>query len=379
MLEKQVNSNKKQALLIVRWPISGIRNYLRYVYNSSEFRDYHFTIVAPDIDFSRYFERDLNSSKFTYVASENSTSSLAWTVAKLLLKNKFDLVNPHGFSSAIASLPFAKLKLTPTLLTVHDVFTAAQFNIKHVELKRWLLTRVFSSASEIMTVSEDCRENLIEYLPKVDQKGLFANLNGINSDYFFNANTANFDELYPETIGKYRIGFLGRFMSQKGFYYIIEAIEYIKQNHPELSPQVICFGDGGFIREDSALIEKKGLTSYFHFLPYTDDVAAAIKGLDLVLMPSLWEACGLLAMEVLCAGTPLIATNCVGLREVLKETPAKLVEPKNSRAIADAIIEKAQVDSKQSFQEYAPTAKERYDVSKHVEKLLASYQRIVKG
>ncbi|MCW8931853.1 MAG: glycosyltransferase family 4 protein [Gammaproteobacteria bacterium] len=370
-------AEKKNILLVVRWPISGIRNYLRYVFNSKEFDAYHFTIVAPDLDFFSFFDKELKSSRFSFIPSKNSTLSLTLLVTRLILTRRFDLVNAHGFSSAIASLPMATIKKIPTLLTVHDVFTAAQFETSNIKIKRWLLTRVFSMANEIMTVSEDAKDNLIEYLPKINRKGLFANLNGINSQYFFDATPADLVQLFPETKGMFRIGFLGRFMSQKGFIYLIEAIEQIKKENPELNPVVICFGSGGFIREDKALIEQKDILDRFIFVPYTDDVAASMKGLDLVAMPSLWEACGLLAMEVLCTGTPLVATNCIGLREVLKDTPAIQVNPKDSKALSQAIKQQIKQNDKTIFKEYAPIATQRYNVSNHASVLAEAYSRLL--
>ena len=40
------------------------------------------------------------------------------------------------------------------------------------------------------------------------------------------------------------------------------------------------------------------------FLPFVTNIASTLKGLDVVVMPSLWEACPLLAMETLVAGIP---------------------------------------------------------------------------
>ena len=84
---------------------------------------------------------------------------------------------------------------------------------------------------------------------------------------------------------------------------------------------VCCFGWGGYVREEREAIKERGLEEFFHFLPATDEVAKAIRGVDFVAMPSKWEACPLLAMEVLAAGTPLISSDCIGLSEVTRDQP----------------------------------------------------------
>ena len=88
---------------------------------------------------------------------------------------------------------------------------------------------------------------------------------------------------------------------------------------------MLCFGWGGFIREEQVEIKRRGLENNFHFLPFQENPARAIRGVDVVVMPSLWEACPLLPMEVLVAGVPVIGTDCVGMREVLLDTPARVV------------------------------------------------------
>ncbi len=95
-------------------------------------------------------------------------------------------------------------------------------------------------------------------------------------------------------------------------------------------------------------------------MPFESNVAGAIKTVDVVVMPSLWEACGLLAMETLVCGTPLIATECIGLREVIKDTPAVVVPAKNGEDIAVAITDMINVDQKMNFQCFVEKAAERY-------------------
>src|SRR5690554_2465732 len=108
----------------------------------------------------------------------------------------------------------------------------------------------------------------------------------------------------------FKFGFLGRFMAQKGFRVLVDAVELIVKNDRSKRPFLIeTFGWGGFIREDYNYIREKGLSEYFHQFPETNEVASVIKSLDAVIMPSRWEACGLLGMEVLTAGIPLIASN----------------------------------------------------------------------
>ncbi|TAA46797.1 glycosyltransferase family 4 protein [Corallincola spongiicola] len=372
---------KKSVLLIVRWPISGIRNYLRYVYQTDDFADYHFTIVAPDLDFSRYFGDYLPQHQFTFRVAENSTFGLLKETRSALAESDFDLVHSHGFTSVVAAVLPAKLAGKKHLLTVHDVFQPGQFCHWYAPLKKWALTRLFRQTDKLLTVSDDCEQNLYEFLPGMRGANVRAILNGVNSTHFQQAEEVDLAAEFPNCQDRFLIGFMGRFMSQKGFRYLIEAIAILAEDESlPVKPLVVAFGGvGGFVREDRAFIESKDLQDYFFFHPYTDNVGGSMKGLDVMAMPSLWEACGLLAMEALCAGVPLVATNCIGLREVLKDTPAWQVAPRDANAIAGALKElMLQPELRQTFTDYADTACDRYDV-RHAAKALADTYRQLEG
>ena len=61
-------------------------------------------------------------------------------------------------------------------------------------------------------------------------------------------------------------------------------------------------GFGGFIREYKKEIEKKNLKDYFIFLNFQEKVAPVMKMFDILLIPSLGEACPLVPMEGLICG-----------------------------------------------------------------------------
>jgi glycosyltransferase involved in cell wall biosynthesis len=167
-------------------------------------------------------------------------------------------------------------------------------------------------------------------------------------------------------------------MSPKGFRYLVDAIEFI-QTAGDLPkrPMVLTFCEGGFIREEKQAIQKRGLESFFRFMPFTSSVASTIKGLDVVAMPSISEACGLLAMETLICGVPLIGTNCIGLREVLKGTPAIVVEKADASDLAKALIREMKTSSKETFANFMGEAASIFDVSNTSKSLEQIYDAMI--
>lgn len=102
-----------------------------------------------------------------------------------------------------------------------------------------------------------------------------------------------------------------------------------------------------------------------------------MKALDVVVMPMLWEACPLLPMEVLICGTPLIASDCIGLREVVADTPAWAVPQGDAVALAKALREVAVDDRRAEFAAYMPKAMSRFDVARTRAQLAALYVELL--
>lgn len=344
-------------------PVGGIRTYLRYVYGQPCFQDFRFTLIAPDVNFSEYLKETGLSDIIEFVNVENSHLAFLKTIRRLLRTKHFDLIHSHGFKSGVICEVAKTGKNIRHLMTTHDVFLPKQFQGHKGIIKKQFLQLIFKRITCINPVSEDAKNNLLEHFKYIDPEKVYAIHNGIDVENYEKARPFDMHGFTGIDKNRYLIGFFGRFMAQKGFRDLVDAIEMlVKKDQLNPMPMVLTFGWGGFIREDYQYITEKNLREYFVQLPHTDDVPAALKSVDMVAMPSLWEACSLLAMEALTAGTPLIATNCIGLREILKDTPAKIVPPQNPKALAQAIEAFVASPPKKEFQLFAEQARQRFSV-----------------
>jgi glycosyltransferase involved in cell wall biosynthesis len=329
-------------------------------------------------------QKDLNELKCEYEYLEKNPSPWHFTRAiwRNIRQRDYDLIHSHGLTSGIYALVPSILSKVPHLVTLHDVFNKEQFEGLKGFVKRFGLSIAFWFFDTINCVSQDAMRNLYSYFSVLRryQEKVVVILNGIETERFLTAPKIDLREELNLPRGSFLIGFLGRFMSQKGFIYLIDALERIlKRGDLPKRPAILTFGKGaGFYREDMGLVQRKGLADWVHLLEFRPNIAPTLKGLDLVVMPSLWEACGLVAMEVMVAGVPLIGTNCIGLREVLKDTPAIVVPVKDAEALADAIIKEMMNPSKAKFEAFAPEAAERFDVkdqARELEKVILSLIR----
>ena len=360
--------NKHRILLVVKHPVGGIRTFFRYVYTNIGSSQYHFTLVAPDLSETRVLLNDLRELDLEYIpAGPNASNGELFKLVTAIIRGQsFGLIHSHGFTSAACSIVGALSKQIPHMLTCHDVFTSGQFVGLKGFAKKLALGAMLSMIDCIHCVSNDARDNLLAYLPivKFFKRKVVTILHGIEVESFVNAARRDLKVelgLPPDT---FLIGFMGRFMAQKGFRYLVDALEQLKRmDHLPRKPLLLTFSQpDGFIREEQEQVKKRGLADSFLFLPFVPNVASTLKGLDIVAMPSLWEACGLLAMETMVAGTPIVGTNCVGLREVLRNTPAYVVPAQHGRALADALLMEMRNPTTVKAREFTVEASARFDV-----------------
>jgi glycosyltransferase involved in cell wall biosynthesis len=374
-LQQQVENPprpKKRVLLVVRWPVGGIRTFVRYVYRNFDSSNWHFTIIAPEVDEMKVLVEDLSGLDFVYVPvrgiSKDGSSGfrkMFRCVTAQIIKGDYDLVHSHGFTSGMCAAVPAFFRRVPHLMTSHETLNAKQFVGFKGRVKKLSMTELFRLIDKIHAVSFDAQRNLFEYFPALERKKgkCLVIPNGIEVEPFLEAKARDLKAELNLDNDVLLIGFLGRFMGPKGFRFLVDAIEILqnKKNLPK-RPLVLTFAEGGFIREEKQAIKERGLENSFLFMPFTSNVAGVIKGLDVVAIPSLWEACPLLPMEALVCGTPVIGSDCLGLREVLQETPSTIVGKGDATSLAWALERAMKVDSKEIFLNYRKIASKKFDV-----------------
>lgn len=377
MVKEALVRNKKKVLVLARWPVGGIRTYFRYIYSQQYFENYAFTFVLPDIqDIETFLDEYILDCEYKVILSTPRNSSLFALALKELNTGGYRLIHAHGFTAGSIALPLQFRFSIPQLLTTHDVFSESNFKGIKGTLKKLAMGMVLRSVTKLMPVGRDAEDNLIKYFPSVKNK-THSIRNGIPTEVFYRAKKRDLKSELGLSSDTFLVGFFGRFMAQKGFRYLVAATKELSKNYSMSEFRVVCFGWGGFIREEQEQLKRLGIEQFFSFMPHTDDMPAAIKGVDLVAMPSLWEACPLLPMEVLSTGTPIVGTSCIGSKEVFENTPAYVVEPKSVDGIVNAVCSEMSNPKIKLFYEFAPRAVKRYSNSVSAKKLEHLYDELI--
>lgn len=291
------------------------------------------------------------------------------TVYKTILGGNFDLIHSQGFTAgAYSSIP-AYVRKIPHLMTLHEVFTDGQFAGWKGRFNKIAIRSVLPLIDVVHCVSSSAGKNFNEYLPNMKNGGKMVVIpNGIEVERFLGSGKRDLRKELNLEEDTFLIGFLGRFMSPKGFRYLVDALSIlVNDKMTPKRPMVIAVNDGGFLSAEKRRIASLGLKEHVTFMPFQPNVAPIIKGMDVITMPSLWEGCGLLAMETLVSGVPFIGTDIPAIRELMEGAPGVMVPPGDAKSLAQAIRLEMEKPSQAAAKEYAYTAAERFDVKNQAE------------
>jgi glycosyltransferase involved in cell wall biosynthesis len=367
--------NRLNVLLVVRWPVGGIRTHLKYVYPllAQKLGGMQLTLLGPRMGEMELLRRDLAALQVRFIEPDNRTNvALARAVDHEIAGGDVDLVHSHGFTAACCAALPARLRRVPHLATIHDILQDSQF-VGSKGIARLLGFRVLLNLVDVVhAVGNQAGENLVAHLGRGIGSRLRVIRNGILTEPVLQAAPRDLRTELGLQSSAFLVGYFGRFMAQKGFRYLVEAVRLLRDregNQLHRPVHVVAFGADGFVREERAALERAGLRSYFSFLPHVAEVASTLKAVDVVAIPSLWEAMPLLPMEAMVAGVPVVGTSCIGLGEVLVDSPSAVVSPRDAAALAGALEHEANSSSRAVAESFVPRAVARFDVANQVSNL----------
>lgn len=190
----------------------------------------------------------------------------------------------------------------------------------HLRLER-LTNRL---VSHHVMVSESVRSFLVDNRVATAESSSVI-YNGVDIERFVNAPTIEFDAPGPVLL------FAGRLTKQKGLEVLFDAWQEVRQNHADAT--LLIAGDGPL----RSIVESQDGNNGVQSIGYQRDLAGWYRRADLVVLPSRWEGLPNVMLESLAAGTPIVASDVEGVREVLVTQPEWIVPPGDAAALAAAM------------------------------------------
>ena len=124
--------------------------------------------------------------------------------------------------------------------------------------------------------------------------------------------------------GPLRILSYGRYVPKKGFDLLLRAFRQLLDSG--IAAELTIGGQGEELGRLQALADELGLTKYVNLGVWLDDVSVALDASDIFVLPSLDEPFGIVMLEAMARGVPIVSTRTKGPTEVLGPETAILVE-----------------------------------------------------
>jgi glycogen synthase len=261
---------------------------------------------------------------------------------KLLLEEEVDLIHAHDWLVGYAAAGLKNLFDLPLVSTIHATefgrhqgFLPGPMN-KLIHQIEWWLTY---ESRRTITCSRYMHDQVHEIFEHPTAK-MDVIPNGVDLDTV--SAPTGVEEFRAETLGlgpdEKLIFFAGRLEYEKGVQTVLDALPLVLKDVPV---RFIVAGVGTHEDELRAHALRDGLDGEVEFLGFVpeDELKMYYAAADLAVVPSLYEPFGMVALETMAAGTPCIAADTGGLRElVVHDATGLRFSPGDPASLAEAIL-----------------------------------------
>ena len=291
-------------------------------------------------------------------------------VKQILQQEKFDVVHVHEPSVPVLSLAVLRHSHALNVGTFH----AYRESNPVYEVMGRLIKRALNRLDGRICVSEAVRDYITHYFP-----GDYVIIpNGIDCARFASPDIQPI-ERYDD--GRPNILFVGRMEKRKGFRHLMRAYSYIKQAIPDVRLIVVgAFGDkekAPFVRYARAR-KLRGI----HFVGYVspEELPRYYRTATVFCAPSTgFESFGIVLLEAMAAGVPIVASDIAGYRSVLEDGAEGFLTPSgDAQALARALFNLFHDPARRAqMSEHGKRKAVQYDWSIIAQRVLTYYDELI--
>ncbi|MFW6130571.1 MAG: glycosyltransferase family 4 protein, partial [Atribacterota bacterium] len=313
-----------------------------------------------------------NKKQFVKKIENNNKFSLLkiLKLIKTINSPRYDLIHCHLSKSIIFCLLFANKNKK---IIVHE-----HGKILRKGLLYEFCLKIFKHKVDLfLAVSRTVKQKLISKakIPENKIKVLYnpINLKEFSPDNKSKAEIKSEKEKLDIKDIEFVIGFVGRLSKVKGCKYLIKSLQYL-----DFKYKLLILGDGPERKNLEKLSENLEIRNNVEFLGYKESVKKYYSLSDLVVIPSLSESFGLVALEAQAMGVPVICSEIPAFKEILSNKKnALFFESQNEKDLTDKIkkIYSEEKLSKKLIRNGLENVK-NYDLETYINNLTEVYKKI---
>ncbi|WP_226680079.1 glycosyltransferase family 4 protein [Sutcliffiella horikoshii] len=268
-----------------------------------------------------------------FVAQTNM--NLVERVRNFPSNKKFTLIHAHDWLVGFAARALKGFMTLPLVSTIHAL-EQGRSNLEYpiqIQTAKWEESLIHNSDALIVCSSFMKREVENKIHGKKEVRVI---PNGVS---LLNEESDSVSDFLNRKSYTFLALFLGRMVPEKGITTLIDAAKKIHVTHPECL--FILAGKGPYLSDYQALVCQAGLEKTILFVGYLNEreKATLLKRCDLLLVPSIYEPFGIVAIEGMAAAKPVIAARTGGLSSIIKDGESGLMfEPGDADDLSKKIL-----------------------------------------
>lgn len=287
----------------------------------------------------------------------------------------YDIIHVHDWLGAYAGIVLKHMSRKPMVATIHSTEmgrrgTLSNDNERHIHQTEWWLA---FEAWHIICCSKYMHWEISTNLGCPRDKITIIH-NGLDKSYI---SPFVFEKEYPKNEKEKLVLFVGRLVYEKGPQLLIKAAQLLKSDGVKFA----IVGDGAMKPYLEDLSRRLGVDGKVRFYGHVSDeeLSRLYQQAYLSVFPSLYEPFGIVALEAMGTGVPVIASNTGGLDEIVQDGVNGLkFQNGSAESLAQAIDRLINdVDLRNRIVKSARSSLKRFSWEKAVNATVEVYSRVL--
>jgi len=237
-----------------------------------------------------------------------------------------DLVHSHTWYANAAGQLAQMLHDIPHVVTAHSLEPLRPWKAEQLgggyTVSRWIEQGAFESADAVVAVSDGMRRDILRCYPALDETRVTVIHNGIDLDRWRRVDDPEAVRALGIDPDRPSVVFVGRITRQKGLPYLLAAARRLP---PEVQ-LVLCAGapDTPQILDEvragvASLQEERSGVVWIDQMLGIHDLSAVLSSATTFVCPSVYEPLGIVNLEAMACGAPVVGTATGGIPEVVDD------------------------------------------------------------
>ncbi|EMG53554.1 group 1 glycosyl transferase [Ochrobactrum sp. CDB2] len=241
-------------------------------------------------------------------------------IADIIADNNIEVIVQNGCEPAYPLIPQLKLRF-PHLKVVDILYNKIGHTVSHFLYE--------NAIDRVIVESRFMKDYILESTLKKD-KQVFINENGVDLEYLKSLPCERQSE------SEFVIGYIGRMSPEKNPLGFVTLSESLSAIIPNLKFKM--FGDGIQTAEVLKRISESSYRKRFKVGGFVGDVRDALRAVDVVVVPSIFDGRPNIVMEANASGVPVFGAPVGAIPEMIIDGEnGFLIDPKNSRVIGEIL------------------------------------------